>query len=164
MMLSYHPENSRTHQNTELKPDWACLVLTWVTRGESQVTHCPFAARNVASHALSAASADSIACWCCHALLEPVTPLSMCTMPFAVAQATSTGMPSSSGLFHSHIRTFHLNQSQCKRLARSHRDLILPVTAVRAFSDGTQVNVIEENNQHWVVSLRVSKYKLQNRL
>ena len=43
MMRSYHPENSRTHQNTELKPDWACLVLTWVTRGESQVTHCPFA-------------------------------------------------------------------------------------------------------------------------
>lgn len=42
MMRSYHPENSRTHQNTELKPDWACLVLTWVTRGESQVTHCPF--------------------------------------------------------------------------------------------------------------------------
>ncbi len=40
MMRSYHPENSRTHQNTELKPDWACLVLTWVTSGESQVTHC----------------------------------------------------------------------------------------------------------------------------
>ena len=42
MMRSYHPDNSRTHQNTELKPDWACLVITWVTRGESQVTHCPF--------------------------------------------------------------------------------------------------------------------------
>ncbi len=40
MMRSYHPENSRSHQNTELKPDWACLVLTWVTSGESQVTHC----------------------------------------------------------------------------------------------------------------------------
>ena len=40
MMRSYHPENSCTHQNTELKPDWACLVLTWVTSGESQVTHC----------------------------------------------------------------------------------------------------------------------------
>ncbi len=39
-MRSYHPENSRSHQNTELKPDWACLVLTWVTSGESQVTHC----------------------------------------------------------------------------------------------------------------------------
>ena len=42
MMRSYHPENSRTHQNTELKPDWACLVVMWVTRGESRVTHCPF--------------------------------------------------------------------------------------------------------------------------
>ncbi len=40
MMRSYHPENSRSHQNTELKPDWACLVLTWGTSGESQVTHC----------------------------------------------------------------------------------------------------------------------------
>ncbi len=38
-MRSYHPENSRSQQNTELKPDWACLVLTWVTSGESQVTH-----------------------------------------------------------------------------------------------------------------------------
>ena len=43
MMRSYHPENSRSHQNTELKPDWARLVLTWVTSGESQVTHCTFA-------------------------------------------------------------------------------------------------------------------------
>ena len=40
MLRSYHPEISRTHQNTELKPDWASLVLTWVTSGESLVTQC----------------------------------------------------------------------------------------------------------------------------
>ena len=38
-MRSYHPEYSRTHQNMGVffyNPDWACLVLTWVTRGESR--------------------------------------------------------------------------------------------------------------------------------
>ena len=39
---SYHPEHTRSHQNSEVKQDWARLVLRSVTTWESLVTIVPF--------------------------------------------------------------------------------------------------------------------------
>ena len=39
---SYHPEHTRSHQNSEVKQDWARLVLRSVTTWESLVTIVSF--------------------------------------------------------------------------------------------------------------------------
>jgi hypothetical protein len=40
VVRSYHQEHRRSHQNSQLKPAWAGLVLGWVTPWESPVTYC----------------------------------------------------------------------------------------------------------------------------
>ena len=40
MVCSYHQENRRSHQNSQLKPVWAGLVLGWVISWEFPVTYC----------------------------------------------------------------------------------------------------------------------------